>query len=332
MKIETKKLTDICNKLKVGIAQKDIVEQSKGVTFDGEHIFTFDGNIYIFHPFETDFKCCVPADEFIKIISDIKSEKISIDLKEDKFSIIGPNIKALLNTIEINKENVINKTPNLRKLPSNFKEALITCSFSASPDVSSYLNGICIRDDKVWASDDYRISVFTMESEIDSPLLLPLSSVVSLKNFDIIKYGIEDNKVYFQDTDKSLFCSRLLQEDDYKDPSDHFDFEGERIRFPLEIKELIKKSSILAEGDFDIDKKIVVKLEDGKLSCKGSNDRGWIKASINIKSNKSIEFLINPQFFLQILDETKTSTVGEDRILFKTKHFKHLIALHQGED
>lgn len=332
MKIETKKLTNICNKLKVGIAQKDIVEQSKGITFDGDHIFTFDGNIYIFYPFETDFKCCIPADEFIKIISDIKSESLFMDLKDEKFSIKGKNIKALLNTIEINKENVINKTPDLNKLPSNFKEALITCSFSASPDVSSYLNGICIRGDKVWASDDYRISVFIMESEINFPQLLPLSSVISLKNFDIVKYGIEDNKVYFQDKDKSLFCSRLLQEEEYEDPSDHFDFEGERIRFPLEIKELIKKSSILAEGDFDIDKKIVVKIEDGKLTCKGSNDMGWIEASIKIKSNKSIEFLINPQFFLQILDETKTSTVGEDRILFKTKYFKHLIALHRRED
>jgi len=329
MKIKTKQLRDIFSKLKVGVSQKDIVEQATHITFDGEHAFTFNGNIYVFYPLPTDFKCCVPAKEFMKIVSEISQEEIEITFTEDGgLKLLGKGIKAKLKTIEMDKEFTIDKSPKMSKLPVDFKEAISLCAFSASQDVSTHLNGIYVNHNEVYGSDDYRISLYSMQSELKHTFLLPLSSVLSLKDFDIVEYAIEGSWIYFRDPDKSIFCSRLLDEKLYKDPSEFFEFEGVRVRFPSETKDLVSRASILAKGDFDIDKKISVTIQDGKLTCAGSNDLGDIETYVNIKSNKTIEFVINPQFFYQILEETSFGIVGEDRILFKTDNFKHLMSLH----
>jgi len=172
-----------------------------------------------------------------------------------------------------------------------------------------------------------------VDSEIEKPFLLPLSSALSLKNFDMVKYNvIDDNQVYFKDSEGSLFCSKLLDNSKYTNPSEFFEFEGQRIKFPPTTEDLVKKASILAKGDFDIDKRITIIIEDGQLICKGQNNMGSIEAHIKIKGNKTVQFSINPEFFSQILKETSFGIIGEDRILFKANNFKHLISLYEPEE
>lgn len=329
MKIKTEELNKIFEKIKIGLAQKDIVEQAKNITFDGKYAFTYSGNIGVFFPFKTDFVCSVPAQEFMKIISDISDENIDIEFSENSLKLFGKNIKAELKVLTNIKDStlVINQRIRFYKLSKDFLEGLEFCSFAVSKDVSSKFNGIYVTGNDIFGSDDLRISHFEMKSEIKTPFLLPLNSVLSLKGFELEKYGMKDGWIYFKDSEEVLFCSRLL-ELDYDNPLEYFEFEGEKIIFPEDTKSLVEKASILAEGDFDIDKKVVLKIKDGKLVCKGENDIGWIKTSVKMESKKDMQFIINPIFFLQILDKTNSAKVGEDRILFETENFKHLVSLY----
>lgn len=333
MKIRTKELKQIFEKIKPGLAKKDIIEQAKNITFDGKFIFTYNENIGVFFPFETDFICSVPAQELMKIVSDISDEKIDIELSETVLRLTGKNVKAELNILsDINCSDVIvNQDIKFYSLPEDFQQGITLCSFAASKDINSKFNGIFITENNIFGSDDLRISHFEMKSKMKKPLLIPLSSVLALKEFELKKYGFDDGLVYFKDSDDVLFCTRLLMKD-YSNLIFHFEFEGKEIIFPEEIKELVGKAEILSEGDFDIDLKILVKIKDGKLFCIGENEIGNISAYTEIEKDENLEFLINPIFFKGILSETNIAKIGNDRILFQTEKFKHLVSLYCKED
>jgi hypothetical protein len=41
-----------------------------------------------------------------------------------------------------------------------------------------------------------------------------------------------------------------------------------------------------------------------------------------------VSFIINPIFLREILSKTNTVKIGEDRALFQTDNFQHLVSLH----
>ncbi|MBU0659837.1 MAG: hypothetical protein KKF15_13865 [Alphaproteobacteria bacterium] len=153
---------------------------------------------------------------------------------------------------------------------------------------------------------------------------------MELIKFDVKKFHVGDSWVYFSTDDGVVFCSRVVKED-YYDVDEYFKFDGTRLRLPKALKDSVDTVHILAEGDFDIDKRIDVKIGDGKISCRGERSIGWIESELDIKFSKeeAIEFAINPIFFSQILDKSTTMTIGEDRALFLSGSFKHLISLYQ---
>lgn len=336
MKIKTKELKKIFEKVKIGLSQKGFVEQQKNITFDGKYVFTYSGSIGVFLPFETDFACSVPAQEFMKIISDISDNEVEFDLSDNKLRLKGKGVDVDLNVLtDINdSEKVINKNIRFRELPKDFMKGVDLCSFAASKDTNSKFNGIFVSGKDIFGSDDLRISYFEMEEAVKVPFLIPLSSAISLKGFNLKKYGIEDGWIYFEDTDGVMFCSRLL-EPEYDEPSQHFIFDGTQITFPEDIKKLVEKAEILSEGDFDVDRKIIVRISGNKLTCIGDNEVGKISAYTEISGKDdedNIEFVINPIFFRRILNETNTAIISEDRIMFSIDNFKHLISLYCGDE
>jgi len=333
MKIKTKKLNKIFEKIKIGLAQKDLVEQFKNITFDGKYVFTYSGSMGVFFSFETDFVCSVPAQELMGIVSDIKEEDIDVELSGNSLKLLGGNVKAELNVLTDMQDSskVISQRVRFYELPEDFMDGLELCSFAASKDVGSKFNGIYITGSSIFGSDNLRISHFMVKEEVKEPFLIPLSSALSLKGFELERYGIKDGWIYFKDSDGVLFCSRLL-ELDYDDPLEYFEFEGKEITFPKDIKELVEKAEILSEGDFDIDKKITVLIKDKEITCIGKNEIGKIDAYAEMENDDKIEFVINPVFFRRILSETNNAKIGSDRILFEAGNFKHLISLYCEEE
>jgi len=334
LKIKTNKLLKILRLLRPGLAQKAIIEQTKHFIFTGTNIITYNDEVCISYPFESDFVYSVPADQFLKILSNIKDEEIDLAVKDESLNLKTKKTKAKFTTEVDNQaaetaDEITNKKIRFRKLPEDFMEAIKLCVFSTSKDMSVdqiHLTGVYADGNNVVGSDDFRISHYEMKKELKDSFLIPATSVSSLVSFEIEKYGLKDGWVYFKTKDGILFCSRLI-DSDYPDPLEFFDFKGMRVRLPEDLKEIVDNAAILAEGDFDVDKKINVRIEDGKIKCKGESDVGWIETNTKIKFKKSAEFTINPYFFSEVLNKTDTAVIGEDKILFQSDNFKHLIAL-----
>ena len=142
--MKRKELLSVLEKVKSGIATKDIVESMTYFMFSGKEVITYNDKISIQHPLKTDFKLFVKANDLYKIVSRLTDDDIILSEKKGKLNIKGRTINANLSTI-FDKE-VLTRVDNVRKslkkakwkkLPENFCQCINMCSFTTSTLESS---------------------------------------------------------------------------------------------------------------------------------------------------------------------------------------------------
>jgi hypothetical protein len=337
MKINREKLVNILSAIKPGLAKKQIVEAATHFIFTGQDVLTYNDSICIIHPFDTDFKCSISANEFYKILSNISAEEIEITLEEDKLKIKTAKTKVTLATSS--GESILDMIENLKldevmkkltPLPEGFLRGVELCSFSTSKSMAQpVLTCVLIKDKLIMSSDDLRISKFEMQKAIKPSILLPASAITELVKFPVEDYCISDGWAYFATKDDVLFCSRLVI-GEHNDYEKYFEgMEGTQINLPEDLAKMIESASVLTEGEYDTDRLIEIEIEKGKIRCKGENSLGWIEneTTLDFKQDKSIKFSINPIFLMKILEYSSSMIYQDDRALFSTKGFDHLMAL-----
>lgn len=335
MQIKSNDLIAALTAVKPGLAKKAIVEQATHFVFTQNEILTYNDRICISYPFKTDFQCSVPADEFHKILVNLNQENVDLELKQDKLMIKCGKTKAGLATATGGEILDIVKSLNLEKmretplpLPKDFLEGVALCMFSASKDqTNQILTCLFIEDKYIASTDDFRISEYVMESDIDCSTLIPSSSIAELIKFDVCRYNKDGAWIYFFTDSGVCFCSRVtlgkfpLYEDFFGG------FDQKEIRLPADLKQTVLTSAILTEGETDTDKEVEIEIDKKKLRCKGQNRIGWVETELDIETEHTIKFAINPSFFIKILGHTQSMYFGGNKALFKSKNFRHIIAL-----
>lgn len=335
MKVNRQKLVSILSAIKPGLAKKQIVEEAAHFIFTGEDVLTYNDNICIIHPFQTDFKCSIAANEFYKIMANIETNEVELFLEDNKLKIYADKTKANLATSDgekilsmINNFKLNQVMKNLIPLPEDFLKGAELCKFSASKNASNpILTCISIDKDSMTSSDDLRISQYKMKKSINCSILIPAKSVMELIKFPVIDYYISTGWIFFATKEDILFCSRLVT-GKYYDCSEFFSFErGIEIDLPKEISKMIEISSILTEGEYDTDKFVDFEISNGKIKCKGENSVGWIENEIETVSKSTIKFSINPLFLIKILEYSSKMIYKDNRVLFSFDNFQHLMTL-----
>ncbi len=335
MKTNRKELISVLAKVRPGIGNKE--DKFSNFIFTGKNLVTYNEGICIKHPFETDFECSITANEFHVTLQKLKSDKIDLELLDKELIVKSKRSKMRLaitedeETLNIIKQILPDKKLRFKNLTDDFKEALKSCMFSVDNDETDVLNNLSIDKNQVISSDDVRVTLFEMKEGLKDSFLLPVKSVFELIKFDVNKYCLKEDWIYFKTDDDVLFCSRVISKE-YPDMLGFFEFDSTRMRLPDELNDIIDRSIILAEGDKDIDKKITVEIGNGKIKCIGEKDIGRIESEMDLIGKKKAEFVINPIFFNKILTiGCDIAYIGENRLMFKTDNFKHLISLYPTE-
>lgn len=335
MKINRQELINILNSIKPGLSKKAIVEQATHFIFTGHEIITYNDRICIIYPFTTDFSCSVPAEEFYKILSNIHREEISIDYKEQKLYIKAKGINAgivtdtgdsILKMVDILDLDYAIEFQN--DIPEDFIHGMSMCMFSASKDMTiPVLSCLFVNGKNIASTDDYRISQYKMKSRIKGKFLIPATSVMELVKFDIVKYSILDSWVFFFTKENMCFCAKTIK-GDFPDYEPFIkDFDEISIALPEDSKEMIEAACILSEGDTEQDKEIDIQIKDNIISIKGENKIGWVESQTSVKFDNNAKFCINPFFLLKILNKTNIMHLADNKVMFKSVNFKHVIAL-----
>jgi DNA polymerase III sliding clamp (beta) subunit (PCNA family) len=334
MKFKRKELVETLAAVKPALAKKGIVEQATHFIFSNDKLVTYNDYICISHPLKTDFECSVDADKLYRILSNINEDEIELSYDGKQMLIKSGNVRSGLAAMkegEVNKYIVELGLGELKKwspLPEDFLEGVFLCMFSAARDMAAGpLTAVCINQSQILSSDDLRISQYTLSKNIGDEFLVPIQSVIELVKFAVVKYILTKSWVHFKTNDNVIFSSRT-QKDKYPDASAFFETEGTGVRFPKEMQSVVKSVSVLAEGDIDIDRKIQVSVSSGLITCRGEREVGWIERDLETKyKGRSVTFNINPLFLHQVLDKSTKMTVGENKALFESGKFKHVMVL-----
>lgn len=343
MKLNRSDFLKILSILRPGLSKKTIIEQSTRFIFTKEKLITFNGEVCVMYPFETDFACSIPSDELFKVLTDSKDKIINFTYsKKKKFILKTKKTKLTLNTDildDLSKkiDSLIDVKIKWLNLPDNFNDGIKLCSISTlskniGEDIVSCVN---INGNVMVSTDNLRISEFKLSKKIKKEISLPISSALELTKFNIKKYFISDSWAYFLiDETNAIICTRLLNlNGSYPDTKSFFELDGIDIEFPDELIQSINRTSIFADGDFDSERMINVSISKGKIVCKAEKDIGAIEDITKTDySGKDIAFIINPIFFSKILSKTNKMKIGDNKALFEIDGFRHLILLLDSED
>jgi hypothetical protein len=340
MKINREELIQNLNLIKDQIGGGKILKYNSNFIFNGEFLIVFNDRIFAAIKFPTEFIANVPGEEFFKIINSIRAKNINITKKEeDNLSITTKNINILIKCLSIDLSIIDQLFSSLQKnnwsvLPVNFTEGLLLNVFCTSRDFTKPLfTCVHVKGKIVEATDNYRISRFVMSTDVKEEFFLPNDNVLSFLKLKILfsHYQKINNWLFFSDEQKKVYFGMRDMVGEFPDTSSFFAMKGKKVILPGNIESNIDLVSVLAEGDYDFDKRITFEIKDGILKCRTSHEKGKIETKINIDTKQKILFEINPIFLKEIIKKTKTFVYNDSFLKFIDSNYQYIISLYSGE-
>jgi len=341
MKIQRAELLEALNAVKPGLATKSIVQQMEHVLFTGHDLITYNDQIGVLYPFETDFKVSVNYADLYKIITKIKVDELELSVKESELLITTESTKAGLVTIATDEigdslDGLINQLPSdenkfeWQELPSDFLKGALLCIPAAAQDLSQgvlaclYVNGT-----NLICSDNLRVSWYELSEDTNVEFFIRAGTIKELSSFDIKQFCVSDSWINFCTDNNVVFSTRLIRGKSMEYFLDLFkEFKGTTVDLPDGLKIIVESAAVMAEDEAVRDMRIT--LQKGEMVCMTHNARGWIEKTIPAKFNRKtpVDFSVSATFLQQILNLPLTMTVGENKSLFESGNFKHVL-LHR---
>lgn len=328
---------EILSAIKPGLASKDIVESMKNFYFSGETVVTYNDKISISYPFKTDFTGFVKADTLYNLISKLPYPKFKLQGKNDQISLTSKGVNVNLPSIEdtevIKRIEVINteiEKVKWKKLPSNFSDSISICSFAASKsETESTISCVYIKEDTCVATDNKRIAYATLD-KVMSELFIKASEITHLVKIEPLKYGVSKGWLFFKNKIGCIFSIRKI-EGGFPDWKPLFDFQGKEVELPKNILQGVDLASVFTQLDHSAILNITI--EKNKCLITITTEGGNLKYVVPVDyKDEPIQFVINPEFFKEMLKHSTTLTFIEGKAKLETKNYSILTALYASEE
>jgi len=340
MKVQIKDLKTALKVVKAGLSSgKETTDQSGSFVFQDGMAYTYNDEVSVRAPFLTkDISGAVGAKELVALVGKLKGDECEIEFSDNELQVKCGRIKAGIRLeAEIHMPLQEIELPGKKewiKVPDNFDKILKAVIFSASKDMSTpILTVIHCNGDFIESTDSDRATRWDVKKAgkyFPVPILLPVNAAKSLVGYDtIVAYAEKGGWVHFDLGGGTVFSCRTF-EGKYPDLEPVLNVDGYGLEFPAEIKDMLDRAGIFVESDFDQEKLVHIEISDkGVLKVKAEGESGWIEESVRLRNHakESINFSINPHHLQQILSSVTIGIIGQDRILFQSDNFQHVVAL-----
>ena len=332
--VDRMELTGAIEMIMPGIAKSKLVEQFGLVLFNDTRIKSYNDEVAVSVPLKTGIVGGVQAEKLYQFLKKIDSARVEIETVGNEIKFVAGKVKAGLKVIEevdipdLGIDAMEKK--NWKKLPENFVEAMGFCLFSASTDIGKGIfTCLYATGGSMVSCDNFRLTKFELSSEVEEELVVPRKSAVALVDYNPTQAGFSsaNSWVHFQNEQKVVFSTRYISDETYPDIEGIINVDGETAEFTNDIKKTMELAEIFADGDASF-QKVTVTLKKNKVVCRAEGDAGWVEESLKIKYDGSdvTPFDVTPAFLKQIIERTKTVTVGKT-LAFEGEGFVHIITI-----
>lgn len=318
-------LIETIKAVKPGLASKEIIEQSASIIFTGDQIVSNNDEVSVSVKFESDIEGAVKAETLLKYLESIKDDEINLKTDGKQLLIKAKKTKAGIPIESIKLDLPDTSKLKWKKLPDDFLEVVKGCLFCVSNDATRPdLSSLYITKNGCFATDNFRMIDRQFVSTLGGGFLLPGHAAKTLINYTPTKWSQDNAWLHFKG-DAVFSCRKV--DVVYPAVDGAMNIKGKKFKFPVELKELLSRAGVFAYNKVDIDRRANIQVADGKLVCRAESELGWCEERLKIDYDGRLNFDLHPDFLNEILDKSRTATVGKHAILFKTKKFSCLIAL-----
>ena len=339
MKINKSELQNALEKVKPGLAQKELIEQATSFTFLGDRVVTYNDEISISHPVEgLNVTGAIKAQALYDFLNKVKKDEIDIEWQENQVIIKAGRTKAGLvfeQEVKLPLEEEIGEIGEWQELPENTLDALKLCHPCTSKDMSRpVLTCVHVGGNVIEASDSYQIIRYEMKEEIPASFLIPANSVKELVKYDVKEMAKGDSWIHFKTEDGTIFSARIIG-GEFPDTSSYLDIEGAEFRFPETTKDALDRANVFAKddnsaGDIPV---ITVAVDGKKMDLSTKNSYGWFEEKLKTDyEGEPFQFVVGIEFMIALFEKLKNCIIGEDRIGFSGENWKHVIAMQAGKE
>ena len=329
-------LLETLNKLKPGLAGKDVIEQATRFVFAEGLVWSYNDEIAVSHPLpETiELEGAVPAEPLLKFLGRASHERVELNIEDNELRIKSgrSRVGIVLEEIKLAVDQIPMPTDDdWCNLPTGCVSALGIAALSASHNMESpILTCLKITEKSAQGCDRFRLThVEWKPAEAwPGPFLIPSSVIKHLKLYDPEALALCGGWLHFINKDDVVFSCRTA-EGDYPDVSKLLKMKGSSIEFPDALGEALDRAGVFAKAEFEQDEEVELETDGlGTLVISAKGEEGWIKEELQMLDEcKPLKITLNPQILKQALSLGHKVTVGESALLIKGKNFKHVVAL-----
>ncbi len=343
MEVNRLDLVDVLNLVRPGLSQKEIVEQSNHFIFNKDEVLAYNDELLISYPFDIDVQCTVDSSLFLKLLSKMTTETISLEVKKGILEVWNEKTNAQIPIVEESEifEHIKTVTSGLgdtkwHRLSEDFIEGLRLCAFSADTDRQrGTLTCVRVEGSDVMSGSKSRISWYQMDKEVDEDFYIEAALIQELSRYDdISSYTLSKAWAHFKSKGGVTFSARRvipLELLPFREPFKDFDT-GVRISIPADLRGSIETVNLVNEGEQGVDKLVTLMIDKDKITCKAETKKGAILQEVpfgktpNIDKDFSLQ--IRPDFLIDVLEKATFMYVGERLVLFKRQAFQHIAGLN----
>lgn len=332
MKVKKENLRNALEIVKPGLSNKELIEQSTSFAFIKGRVVTYNDEISISHPVE-DLKIsgAIKAEELYALLSKIKEEEIDIVPQEAEILIKAGRVSA---GITLQKEIIlplqeIGEISAWKGLPSDFAEQLKFIIPACSTDMSKpILTCVHVKESVLQATDNYRLMECKVTKAIPGDaFLLPATSAVHVAKLSPTQIAFSKGWVHFKTKENTIISCRLF-EDQYPDITPHMKVKGFDVIFPKLLKDALDRAEVFAKRQNYLESEVDIEIKENRIFVEGKSASGWFSEEINMKySGNPINFKVTPLFLKDMLSQTNTATIGENKIKFTTESWQYVALL-----
>ena len=332
---EKQSLISTLEKVKKGLATRELIEQSSSFIFEKGHVCTYNDEIFARAPMKTGFTGVVEAEPLLKLLSKIKDTEITFAVTDNELQIKG---KKFSSGILFKKEILIpidevHIPKKFKPLPSNFtQQAKLACLTAGISLHEPLLTCVHIFENKVESCDNDRITICTLDSKIDADILIPASNMLKLCDEKLSEYSVDQSWIHFK-TQDGVFLSTRLFSDNYVDLQQFIPkrTKGTEITFPKTMETILDRADIFSKDATSQEKIVTLSFRNGKMTVGAKNDKGWFKEKSKSNFDEQFAFTINIEFMKDILKITNSISLVENSLYFRTENSIHLIKLDEDD-
>ena len=330
-----KELIDVLKLVKPGVKENSIIEQANLAIFNKTHVSSYNSEIAISVPFETDIEAAIPFNTFLKLLEKIKEEKIDVNINDESSEVTlssGKTTAGFVVLAELASINIgLDTIDKWHKLPKDFVEATSFCSFSAATDIAQgVLVSLKIQGNTILSCDNRRATEYTMSGKLpkNTDFLLSRRIIEKMIDYNPIEFALTENWIHFKNEGKTIFSCHEMH-GDYPDISQVFGLDkSDKVELPKALIDTLSKTELFSTITATGAKYIEMSIKKDRIICRSESDDGWIEDTVDCNyDGEPITVNIDPEMLKQIIKHIKIMEVGGSKVLFQGDNFRHMIAL-----